>query len=109
MEKSNTYIEYSSNNSGGSWWLTDQDWKNLEAAGWDVQWVKDDPYFKDTVKEDGRWLRALATTALRYDTPLNVAIAEFEYITGQSAAYEGCSCCGRPHSFNQYVDGKWTW
>jgi len=25
-------VEYSSNNNGGKWWLTLQDWKNLEAA-----------------------------------------------------------------------------
>ena len=29
-------IVYSSNNSGGSWWLSDEDWKKLEAAGWNV-------------------------------------------------------------------------
>lgn len=26
-------IEYSSNNSGGNWWLSDQNWKDLEAEG----------------------------------------------------------------------------
>jgi hypothetical protein len=31
-------IEYSSNNSGGPWWLKDEDWKALEAAGWHVMW-----------------------------------------------------------------------
>lgn len=31
-------VEYSSNNSGGSWWLKDTDWKALEEAGWDVLW-----------------------------------------------------------------------
>lgn len=29
-------LKYSSNNSGGSWWLTDQNWKDLEASGWVV-------------------------------------------------------------------------
>lgn len=33
------YVEYSSNNSGGHWWLEDADWKNLEAAGWKVEWA----------------------------------------------------------------------
>ena len=33
------YVEYSSNNSGGSWWLTDENWKALEDAGWMVHWV----------------------------------------------------------------------
>jgi len=31
-------IQYSSNNSGGSWWLNDNDWINLEKAGWTVIW-----------------------------------------------------------------------
>ena len=34
-----SYVEYNSNNSGGSWWLTDDDWKNLEKAGWVVAWA----------------------------------------------------------------------
>ena len=39
------YVEYSSNNSGGSWWLKDEDWKALEAAGWKVVWASlDYPY-----------------------------------------------------------------
>lgn len=33
-------VEYSSNNSGGSWWLKDADWKALEDAGWVVEWGK---------------------------------------------------------------------
>lgn len=31
-------VEYSSNNSGGSWWLSDKHWLALEAAGWRVEW-----------------------------------------------------------------------
>lgn len=34
------YVEYSSNNSGGHWWLTDDDWKQLELAGWKVAWCR---------------------------------------------------------------------
>ena len=33
-----SYVEYDSNNSGGNWWLDDNDWKALEAAGWKVDW-----------------------------------------------------------------------
>lgn len=33
------WIEYDSNNSGGSFWLKDEDWKALEDAGWHVNWV----------------------------------------------------------------------
>ena len=31
-------VEYSSNNSGGRWWLKDEDWIALEKAGWTVAW-----------------------------------------------------------------------
>ncbi len=31
-------VEYSSNNSGGSWWLYDKDWVKLEEAGWTIIW-----------------------------------------------------------------------
>ena len=32
------HTEYDSNNSGGSWWLSDQNWIDLEQAGWKVEW-----------------------------------------------------------------------
>lgn len=32
------YVEYNSNNSGGHWWLDDEDWLALEKAGWKIQW-----------------------------------------------------------------------
>lgn len=31
-------VTYSSNNSGGGWWLKDEDWLKLERAGWTVLW-----------------------------------------------------------------------
>lgn len=31
-------VSYSSNNSGGSWWLDDNQWRKLEEAGWRVEW-----------------------------------------------------------------------
>jgi hypothetical protein len=91
-------VHYSSNNSGGSWWLTDQNWKDLEKAGWKVNWVKDDPEgtFRRADK-DGRWLGALATSASRNGLTLDEAIEEFESITGEDANAEGCPCCGSPH------------
>jgi hypothetical protein len=83
-------IEYHSNNSGGEWWLSDQNWKDLESAGWTVDW-----------KKDGRWLGALATSATRSADSMEEAIAEFERVTGQYANSEGCPCCGQPHNFHE--------
>lgn len=102
-------VEYSSNNSGGSWWLSDADWKALERAGWTVKWLADEDreFFK--ADESGRWLGALARSASKeFDDPAG-AIREFESATGQNASDEGCNCCGPPHSFSWedgYVSGE---
>jgi hypothetical protein len=94
------HVEYSSNNSGGSWWLDDKDWQALESAGWEVQWVKDDP--SRLFANGDRFLGALATNAIRRDLGLREAVAEWERITGQDATDEGCPCCGHPHMFYQF-------
>lgn len=99
-------IEYSSNNSGGRWWLKDEDWKALEAAGWKVRWYKDD--LKEFCKPgpDGRWLGALASTASKEGVTLGEAISEWERVTGQDSSELGCACCGSPHSFSVYEGDK---
>lgn len=102
------YVEYDSNNSGGSWWLTDQNWLDLEKEGWEVRWFKDDEYHQS--QGDGeRWLGALASSAIKRNAKsLGEAIAEWERVTGESSNALGCSCCGTPHSFTVYDDdGKW--
>lgn len=113
-------VEYDSNNSGGSWWLKDEDWEALAAAGWNVHWTQpdklgslrsamDDPDYKSPGpldprdKTGERWLGALATAAAKeFENPRD-AIEEFERVTGQDASAEGCNCCGSPHSFS-YTD-----
>lgn len=93
-------VKYSSNNSGGSWWLKDEDWKNLEKAGWNVEWVAEESdSFLSSMNKDGRWLGALATTASKSFPSVQVGIKEWEKITGQKADVEGCNCCGAPHTF----------
>ena len=100
-------ITYDSNNSGGRWWLTDQQWKDLEAAGWTVHWYKDeDPTrpFSLRTSTDGRWLGALAGSASKDFQTMRDAIEEWERITGESSTDLGCySCCGPPHSFSDGV------
>lgn len=131
MKKSG-YVEYGSNNSGGSWWLTDKDWFALEKAGWDVEWGelwfchgsnfgKDRPSYlkrlcpegKDCrghksfasgkdMKDGDRWLGALAKGAKRYGLTLHQAVEEWERVTGKSSTDAGCPCCGQPHYFTEY-------
>ena len=81
-------VEYTSNNSGGVWWLKDKDWKALEDAGWDVDWVK------------GRFLGVLAQNASKEFESVKDALLEFEDVTGKCVSDEGCNCCGPPHSFS---------
>lgn len=101
-------VEYSSNNSGGDWWLTDMNWVDLEEAGWDVGWFAHETGWNGKPYKDGRWLGALAKGASREGVSLRVAIAEWEDVTGQAASSLGCSCCGTPHSFTLVDDdGKW--
>lgn len=127
-----SYVEYNSNNSGGSWWLRDADWKALEEAGWIVQWFSLSPLYNDeggyvlgdhgvpklvpvaennskypalsSIKEGGRFLGALAQTAYRVGLSLREAAEEWEKITGGTATDAGCPCCGQPHRFTEYDD-----
>ncbi len=96
------YTRYSSNNSGGSWWLNDQNWKDLESAGWEVDWYanQNDSFHKGK----DRFLGALASVATRRDLPFNEAIEEFERITHEDSTSAGCSCCGQPHNFYYHDD-----
>lgn len=96
---------YSSNNSGGSWWLKDEDWKALEAAGWEVEWyanMSPDDVLSGLMRADsnGRWLGALASRAHREGIGFREAISEWASITGEDPRALGCHCCGAPHSFS---------
>ena len=94
-----TVTTYVSSNSGGDWWLTDKNWRDLESAGWDVEWVKDSEHYRQLGCKD-RWLGALAKVATRSGIPFHEAIQEWESVTGQDAGDLGCNCCGAPHSFS---------
>lgn len=128
------YVEYESNNSGGSWWLNDAHWKALEAAGWKVAWASLENKYTDKGDyardadgtptlvpvgtgggrfgsfsrrgDDGeyRYLGALAKGAYRVGLNLREAAEEWERVTGESATDAGCPCCGQPHNFTEYDD-----
>lgn len=83
-------LVYSSNNSGGSFWLKERDWKALEAAGW-VLIERKSPLFLGQKYTE-------AYKMIEYDEILKT-IAEFFDVTGQNIFDFGCSCCGAPHSF----------
>jgi hypothetical protein len=98
-------VEYSSNNSGGSFWLSDNDWYSLAEAGWDVEWAADMEGRIIKPDKNGRYMGSLATSATREGLSLHDAIAEFEAVTNQNPRALGCySCCGPPHYFTSYDD-----
>lgn len=104
-----SYVEYNSSNSGGNWWLDDDDWKALEAAGWEVDWCAKKTGGLGGADEHGRWLGALATSAKRPGLTLREAVDEFERVTKATSTDAGCPCCGQPHSFTEYTDdGKYV-
>jgi hypothetical protein len=95
-------VEYSSNNSGGSWWLSDEDWYALEKGGWKVGWASkwEEPW--RSRDPDGRYLGALARGAEIEVHSLEEAKESFQLITGQWPEEEGCECCGPPHNFYSF-------
>jgi hypothetical protein len=99
-------VKYSPNNSGGSWWLKDQDWKALEQEGWVIDWyaTREPTSYRPDPYPDGRWFDSLAAGALieTDDEPL-IIIQAWEKTTNQDASAEGCNCCGEPHTFRVSV------
>jgi len=119
-------VEYRANNSGGNWWLDDEDWMALEDAGWHVKWgglmwchsdftIDENPeptcktnkecqgHRKCETAEEAegmRFLGALAVEATKKFNTIQDALQEFEAVTGEDTSAEGCNCCGPPHSFS---------
>lgn len=99
-------IRYSSNNSGGEWWLSDDDWRKLEEHGWTVNWLANNPFYqKFGLDQRGRWLGALAKEAAKEFDSVDDAINEWEKVLGMDSSEEGCSCCGQPHYFHEMNPG----
>lgn len=113
-------LKYDPNNSGGRWWLTEEDYVALEEYGWTVHWAHENGkapfggvsaniYDYDELlipiqrNKDLRYLGSVAgTCAKRFDTA-EEGVREWEDITGQRAGEVGCNCCGRPHDFEFFT------
>lgn len=99
-------VEYSTNNSGGSYWLKNKDWKALANAGWKIFGFDNFVYENGNHKPDKDGLPTRkgkvpvqGQYAFKKFNNIQEALAEFEKLTGQDVTAEGCNCCGPPHSF----------
>jgi len=107
-------VKYRTNNSGGSWWLSDEDWKKLEEAGWKVDWVHKSGSFYNKFSDGNRYMGAPAVAAefevtsdLSPRTVFKDVIRVFEDALQVDVTEEGCNCCGPPHGFSVYrIDGE---
>lgn len=100
-------VEYDTNNSGGSYWLKNNDWEALRNAGWllmdwDNAYYENGQYVADETglpKVTRPAQLESAHYAFKMFDSISDAIKEFEKLTGQDVTDEGCNCCGPPHSF----------
>lgn len=88
-----TKVTYSTNNSGGHWWLKTSDWLALEKAGWTVVW-RSDP------KKAPEYMGTHATEAFKLFENVAQGIDEWESVLGMDSTEPGCDCCGAPHGFH---------
>lgn len=79
-------VDYTSNNSGGKWWLSTKEWDALRAAGWKLG---------EPIRLGG----VVGDASLECETPLD-AVKSWESATGLDSTDEGCGCCGPPHCFS---------
>src|SRR5574343_270648 len=106
VTKVDTY-RFSENNSGGSWWLTKEDYEALFEAGW----IQPEPEEKDSPI---RRLSQLLSGGVPYEWRHNVtgkfasirdAVQSFEKATGKDFFEKGCNCCGAPFSISLDTGG----
>lgn len=80
-------VEFTHNNSGGYYWLTNSDWTALAAAGWTVE----TPTF-------GHPSAMIAADSVEHAKALWAETLPFDPDT------EGCPCCGSPFRFEVLED-----
>lgn len=93
--------EFEENNSGGSWWLSRQQYEALRAAGWhEPEETDDDKRFAasclNTPDVPYRWRQGWWIEA----DSIREAVESWERATGEDFFAQGCNCCGAPFSIS---------
>jgi hypothetical protein len=93
LKPGHTRVELNQNNSGGYWWLSDEQVDALLADGWFI-----DGSNTYRMREGKRALN------LSIDLPVTtgaveIAMIEFQRVTGEDPNAIGCTCCGPPFHF----------
>ena len=98
------YVKLDQNNSGGSFWLNDQQFDALLADGWVVADQRREATY-------GRAAQNLAIDIPVKDpqTAVTVAKIEFGRVTGFDPDDEGCNCCGQPFYFDSVAPGDYDY
>jgi len=89
-------ITFSENNSGGTWWLQQEHYDKLFAAGWHPGRTS----YNGSVRGAHRIIVLDAIDeGVANTTAYNMAVLEWEKLTGENSDDPGCSCCGAPYQF----------
>lgn len=97
------------NNSGGRWWLTQEDYVKLFEAGWVYERPEPRPEgppfhmdydkpFLSSNKDDTPYGYRKHTSFVA--DSMKDAVESFEKATGHDFFAEGCNCCGAPFSLS---------
>lgn len=89
------YVGCSENNSGGRYWMSENDYAGLEMSGWTIDRSQRSFYKAFTA----------ASEAIAED----MGKASFNESTDQYADSEGCICCGRPFRFDSVESPDKLW
>ena len=92
-------VVFNENNSGGSWWLREEQYQKLFDAGWKPgRWR-----YGDEGKGYGGAVKIIVLDAvdakLAERQAYDLAITEWEHLTGENHNEVGCTCCGPPYQF----------
>ena len=105
---------FSENNSGGSWWLSRENYDALMEKGWkyepseyDIKQNHDTQSFMNSQTDNVPygWRHGLTG---EFES-IREAVESFELATGKDFFDQGCNCCGAPFSISSRGDNDYEY